>query len=152
MNRVVFIDTNVPIYATGRDHPYKEPCAQILRLIAEQPRSFVTSSEVLQELLHHYLASNRWNLGRQALRDFTEVMQGRIEPVLPVDVQTAANLADNYSDVNARDLVHVAVMLRFGITRIISADADFDRVEEVQRLNPLMVGEWSDSILDSGAG
>ena len=152
MSRVVFIDTNVPIYAIGRDHPYKEPCAQILRMIAEESSSFVTSSEVLQELLHHYLASGRWNLGREVLRDFTEVMVGRIEPVLPEDVQSAADLADNYSDVSARDLVHVAVMLRLGVIPIISADSDFDWVTEVQRLNPLEVEEWSPSFFDSGGG
>ena len=149
MNREVFIDTNVPIYAAGRDHPYKDPCAQILRMIAEEPSSFVTSSEVLQELMHHYLASGRWNQGREVLRGFTDVMVGRIEPVLPEDVQSAANLADHYPDVSSRDLVHVAVMLRLGINRTVSADADFDRVGEVQRLNPLEVEEWSSSFLDT---
>ena len=60
MSLAVFIDANVPIYAAGGDHPYKEPCAQILRMAAEEPQSFVSDSEVLQELMHRYLASGRW--------------------------------------------------------------------------------------------
>ena len=60
MNPVVFIDANVPIYAAGREHPYKGPCTRILRLVAEQPQSFVTDSEILQELMHRYLATGRW--------------------------------------------------------------------------------------------
>ena len=60
MSLAVFIDANVPIYAAGGDHPYKEPCAQILRMAAEEPQSFVSDSEVLQELMPRYLASGRW--------------------------------------------------------------------------------------------
>ena len=37
MNLVVFIDANIPIYPAGRDHPYKEPYARILRLLADDP-------------------------------------------------------------------------------------------------------------------
>ena len=37
MSPAVFIDANVPIYAAGGDHPLKEPCARILRSMAEDP-------------------------------------------------------------------------------------------------------------------
>ena len=46
MSRVVFIDANVPIYAAGREHRYREPCSRVLLLVAEHPR-FVTDAEVL---------------------------------------------------------------------------------------------------------
>ena len=42
---------------------------------------FVTDSEVLQEMMHRYLASGRWTLGREVVRAFAEAMRGRIEPV-----------------------------------------------------------------------
>ena len=51
----VFIDANVPIYPADRDHPYKDPCARILRMLADDPQFFVTDSEVLQEMMHRYL-------------------------------------------------------------------------------------------------
>ena len=35
MSPVVFIDTNIPIYASGREHLYKEPCARIMRIASE---------------------------------------------------------------------------------------------------------------------
>ena len=74
MSPAVFIDANVPIYASGGDHPLKEPCAHILRGVAQDPRPFATDSEVLQELLHRYLALERWELGREVLRAFAETM------------------------------------------------------------------------------
>ena len=147
MNRAVFIDANVPIYAAGRDHPYKEPCAQILLMVAEEPRSFVTNAEVLQELMHRYLASGRWSLGRDVLRGFAEVMHGVIEPVLSEDVLLAAELADTHAGVSARDLIHAAVMQRLELERIISADTDFDRLEGVVRLDPVRIEEWGSTIL-----
>ena len=142
MSPVVFIDANVPIYAAGGDHPLKEPCARILRSVAEDPQPFVTDSEVFQELLHRYLALGRWELGREVLRAFAEAMDGRVEPVLAEDVLSASRLADRHPDVSARDLVHAAVMQRMGTSRIISADSDFDRIEGLERFDPGQSGAW----------
>lgn len=75
MSPVVFIDANVPIYAAGRAHPYKDPCANVLSLVAEKPLDYVTDAEVLQELAHRYLAQDRWALGREVIRTFALVMQ-----------------------------------------------------------------------------
>ncbi len=136
MTPAVFIDANVPIYAAGGDHPLKEPCARILRSVAEDPKPFLTDSEVLQELLHRYLALGRWELGREVVRAFAEAMHGRIEAVHAEDVLAASGLADRHPGVSARDLVHAAVMQRMGVGRIISSDTDFDRMEGVERLDP----------------
>ena len=38
-------------------------------------------------------------------------------------------------------------MQRLGTDRIISVDADFDRLTGVTRLNPADVKEWGDSVL-----
>ena len=146
MSPAVFIDTNVPIYAAGGDHPLREPCSRILRSVAEGPRPFVTDSEVLQELLHRYLALGRWELGREVIRTFAEAMHGRVEPVHAEDVLTASGLANRQSSVSARDLVHTAVMQRMRTGRIISADTDFDRIEGVERLDPARIGEWEPTI------
>ena len=149
MNPVVFIDANIPIYAAGRDHPYKEPCARILRVLADAPQYFVTNSEVLQEIMHRYLVSRRWTLGREVVRVLAEAMHGRIEPVHGEDVILATELADRHPRVSARDLVHAAVMQRLGVSRIISADTDFDCLEGIDRLDPIRIEEWEDSILST---
>ena len=150
MSPAVFVDANVPIYAAGGDHPYKEPCARILLMAADAPKSFVTDSEILQELMHRYLASRRWELGRVVLQTFAEAMDGRIEPVLAEDILSASQLADRHSHVSARDLVHAAVMQRLGTNRIISADTDFDQLPGIDRLDPAHVGECESSILSRG--
>ena len=152
MSLAAFIDANVPIYASGRENPNKEPCARVLMMAAEHPSSFVTDAEVLQELMHRYLALRRWALGREVLQGFAGLMQGRIEPIYDEDTLLAARLADSHNGISARDLLHAAVMRRLGTDRIISADADFDRLPGVTRLDPARVGEWVDSVLERGGG
>ncbi len=143
----VLIDANVPVCAAGRPHSNKEPCARIMEMIVEQPVAFFTDVEVLQELVHLYNASGRWALGREVLRDFIEVMHDRIEPVYVEDMNVAAILADEHPGVSARDLVHAAVMRRVGADIIISADSDFDRIPNINRLYPAEMGEWSSLVL-----
>ncbi len=147
MSPATFIDANIPIYAAGRTHQLKEPCVEILLLAAEHPQSFVTDAEVLQELLHRYLSLRLWPLGREAFRRFSELMQDRIEVVQAVDVQHAAVLADANQELGGRDLLHAAVMQRLGLRRIISADTDFDRLPEIERLDPAHLAAWQHSVV-----
>ncbi|MSQ14695.1 MAG: PIN domain-containing protein [Dehalococcoidia bacterium] len=146
MTPAAFIDTNVPIYAAGRPHQLKDPCVQILLLVAEQPQAFTTNAEVLQELIHRYLALRLWPQGREVFRRFTELMRGRVEAVQAVDVERAADLADSFPELAARDLLHAAMMQRLGLHRIISADTDFDRISELERLDPAHLVIWQHSI------
>lgn len=153
MSLAAFIDANVPIYAAGRPHPLKEPCIQILLLAAENPQAFVTDAEVLQELLHRYLSLRLWPQGRKAFRRFSELMQDRIEAVRAEDVRRAAEMADAYEELGARDLLHAAVMQRLGLHQIVSADTSFDRLLGVERLDPAQVEVWWQSVVhgdDSG--
>ena len=152
MSPAAFLDTNVPIYATGGAHQQKAPCLRVMDLAARHPRAFVTDVEVLQELMHRYLSSGRWSLGREVISMFAEVMRNRIEPVHVSDMRVASALADDHPGIGARDLLHASVMQRLGLERIISADRDFDRLPGVIRLDPSTVDEWEGSVLNLNGG
>ena len=147
MSPAAFIDANVPIHASGRESPYKQPCARVLMMAAERPASFVTDTEVFQELMHRYLSLDRWAKGREVFHGFAEVMRYRVEPMYVEDVDLAANLADSHPGVRDTNLLHMAVMRRLGVYQIISPDTDFDRLPGITRLDPAQVGEWGDSVL-----
>ena len=149
---IAFLDTNVPLYAAGEDHPYREPCIRVLSVAAAYPSSFVTDVEVLQELIHRSLALRRWDHGRSVLREFAGLMHGRIEPFYVEDIELAATLADQYSGIDARDFIHAAVMRRLGVEYIVSADRDFDRLPGIIRLDPAAVDEWEGSVLRVNGG
>ena len=80
------------------------------------------------------------------VEQFLVLMEGRIESVHVADVEDATRLADRYHEVGARDLLHTAVMRRLGTTRIVSADADFDRIAGVERLDLAEVDSWIASV------
>jgi predicted nucleic acid-binding protein len=143
-----FLDANIPIYAAGRDHPLKQPCAQILVLAAQYPQAFLTDAEVLQEILHRYLSVRLWEQGRQVLRDFVDLMGNRVQAVMARDVEYAARLADEVAGLSARDFVHAAVIARLGVRQIITADRGFDRLSAVQRLDPAAVNLWRNRVLE----
>ena len=119
MHRATFIDADVPIYAAGREHPYREPCIRVLAAVNENPDGFVTDAEVFQEIMHHYRRTQRWDAGQTVVESFAAMMRGRVSPVT-ID----------------------AVMRRLGVTRIVTADADFGRVPGAVRLDPVDFGEW----------
>ena len=142
MTSVAFVDANVPIYAAGGEHQYRDSCVRIILAIADNPTHFMTDAEVLQELAHHYRRTNRWVIGREIFRRFEMLLQGRIEPTYPEDVSQAARMADAGYQSSTRDLVHVSVMQRCGANLCISADMDFDRIPGVRRLDPLELNAW----------
>lgn len=148
MSPPVFLDANIPIYAAGQPHPLKKSCVQILMLAARQPQAFLTDAEVLQELLHRYLALRLWPRAKWVFQHFATLMRERVEPVLVDDVELAASLADRHPGLSARDLLHAAVMARVGAWLIVSADAGFDHLPDIERLDPAVFSAWRDRVVE----
>jgi predicted nucleic acid-binding protein len=114
---VIFVDTNVLMYAVGRKHPFREEARDFFRTALESEEVLVTSAEVLQELLHAYLP-----VGRSATLDAALALaQGRCAQLWPVevdDVLLARNLMDRHPGLGARDLLHLACCRRRGVKRV----------------------------------
>lgn len=134
------------MYAAGRAHPLREPSRAILAL-AQSDERFFTNAEVFQELLHRYRSIGLWGARVQHYTDFMTLMQGRIESIVADDMEVAARLAQAYPELASRDLVHLAVALRMGAQYIVTADAGFDDVAEIERLNPAAVDDWRSRVL-----
>ena len=136
-----FLDSNIPMYAAGTDHPYREPCQRVLRLSARGVLAAVTSAEVLQEILHRYLALRRPAEAVAITQDLI-VICGCILPVTLDDIERALELVGSQPHIPARDLLHVAVMQSNGISHIISADVHFDGLPGITRLDPADIAIW----------
>ncbi len=131
----VFLDTNIFVYAAGREHPHKAPCLQVLREVANGSLSAVTSVEVIQELLHLFSRRSQRLDGIMLCRRVLALIP---EP-LPVErktVELLCKLAEKYPDKGTRDLLHLASMVAAGIQQIVSVDQDFELFDEVERLEP----------------
>ena len=131
---MILIDSNVPMYLVGAEHPNKDGARRMVeRSIAAKER-LVTDAEVFQEILHRYVAIGR----HEAAEDAFDVLIGLVFDVLPielVDVQRARSLVFGPGNLSARDAIHVAVMQRRGIDRVMTFDAAFDRVPGIRRVS-----------------
>jgi hypothetical protein len=117
---VVFVDTNVFVYAVGRPHPLREEAQHSLRDRVAAGVPLATSAEVLQELLHIYLPVGRLASLDAALhlaRDLTTIW-----PVEASDVAAARDMAAVESGLGARDLLHLAVCRRRAATGLLTFD------------------------------
>src|SRR5439155_1734473 len=56
---MIFVDSNVPMYLVGADHPHKAAARRLLERAIVDDESLTTDVEVLQELLHRYLTIGR---------------------------------------------------------------------------------------------
>ncbi len=61
----VFIDTSIPMYAAGKEHPLKAGCLEIMRSIARAELEAYTDLEVFQEILYRYFSINKRAFGLQ---------------------------------------------------------------------------------------
>ncbi len=131
-----FIDTNIPMYATGTEHAYRDPCRKVIKAIAAESLDAVTDAEVFQEILCRYLYINRRETGLQVFDRFHTLMEGKVMPVTMREVNMAREMVNVYPALSPRDLIHLAVMVHHRITHIISTDRVFDTVPTITRVDP----------------
>jgi predicted nucleic acid-binding protein len=130
---VIFIDSNIPMYLVGATHPNKDVARRLLEQCITRGDRLVTDAEVLQEVLHRYVAINR----RDAIQPAFAALLGVVDHVFPIelaDIERAKGLLLGVSPLSARDAVHVAIMQRYEVNRILSFDAGFDSVEWIDRM------------------
>ena len=130
---MIFVDANVPMYLVGGDHPNKTAVMGLLPILTAAGEQFVTDVEVYQEILHRYHATQRLEVVDAAF----EALDYLVSSILVFerdDVLEAKDLLDSAPGLSARDAIHLAVMQREGVTRILSFDRAFDAFPALERL------------------
>jgi predicted nucleic acid-binding protein len=128
---VIFVDSNVPMYLVGAEHPNKAIARRLLERAITDGERLVTDAEVLQEILHRYVAINR----REAIQPATDALLDIVDEVFAVeraDVDRARRIVLSTPH-SARDAIHLAIVRRQGVGRILTFDRGFDAVDGVVR-------------------
>ena len=102
-------------------HPHKLDAQRLLESAVSAGELLLTDAEVLQEICNRYAAIGR----RDAIQPAFDALLGIVDDVLPIDLQDAQSAKDillRYESLSARDAIHLAVMNRHGIDRIMSFD------------------------------
>ncbi|HEY6878830.1 MAG TPA: type II toxin-antitoxin system VapC family toxin [Polyangiales bacterium] len=116
---MIFVDTNVVMFAVGREHPLRAEAREFFESNLDAP--LCTSAEVLQELIHAYLPVQRMATLAAA---FTLVERSvpQIFPIEAEDVRSALMLVDRHPELGSRDLLHLAICRRHAIKKIKTFD------------------------------
>lgn len=122
------------MYLIGAPHPHKSDAQRLLEKLVSEGQRLVTDAEVLQEILHRYVAINR----RDAIQSAFDALLGIVDQVLPVDrttVEHAKEIVLGRQQMSARDAVHAAVMEQHNIDQILTFDSGFDAFPGIKRVS-----------------
>ena len=131
---MILIDSNIPMYLIGAPHPHKSDAQRLLEKLVSDRQRLVTDAEVLQEILHRYVAIDR----RDAIQPAFDALLGVVDQVLAVDravAERAKEIVLGRRQISARDAVHLAVMEQHGIEQILTFDSGFDGFPGIKRLS-----------------
>jgi predicted nucleic acid-binding protein len=131
---VIFVDSNIPMYLVGADHPHKRSSLALLEQMAAEKKMLVTNTEVLQEILHRYTAIRRKDFIQKALDALYDFVD-EVFAVAESDVLEAKELLLAYDPLSARDALHAAHMKRLKIETIFSFDQGFDVLPGLKRVS-----------------
>ena len=131
---MILVDSNIPMYLVGAPHAHKSDARRLLEKVVSERQSLVTDAEVLQEILHRYVAIDR----RDAIQPAFDALIGIVDQVLAVDrsiAERGKQIILGYRQLSARDAVHIAVMEHHGIEQIMTFDSGFDGFPGITRLS-----------------
>ncbi|MDR0627000.1 MAG: type II toxin-antitoxin system VapC family toxin [Bifidobacteriaceae bacterium] len=129
------VDSNIPIYALGGEHPAKSPCLALLRAAGVGQFRGVASTEMVQELIYHRLrvTANR-SVAVGDGRDVAAIFE--IRPFDGAVLAEAMRLIEHTTTIRGRDAVHAATALANGIGIVISTDSAFAEAPGLTWLDP----------------
>jgi len=130
---VIFVDSNVPMYLVGAEHPNKHAARRLLERSIATSELLVSDVEVVQEILHRYASIGR----RDAIAPCVDALLGIADEVFDITLQEALRARElvlSHESLSARDAIHVAVMERHAVQRILSFDRGFDAVDGIERI------------------
>lgn len=132
---MIFVDSNIPMYLIGASARHSAEARHMLEHAIADGEKLVTNAEVLQEILHRYVAIGR----ADAIQPAFDALLGVVDEVYPVtqeDVERAKGiLLGAGGRRSARDAIHIATMERHRVPQIMSFDAGFDGFPGIERLS-----------------
>ncbi|HKZ92391.1 MAG TPA: type II toxin-antitoxin system VapC family toxin [Candidatus Limnocylindrales bacterium] len=130
---MIFVDSNVPMYVAGSDHPLRHPARHFLERARRGTIEICTSTEVLQEILYRYAALGRIDLATSVYDLFVQLCPV-VLPVTLTDTDRARTMLPATTGISVRDSIHAAVMLNNDVSEIATFDEGFDRIAGISRV------------------
>ncbi len=136
---MIYLDTNVIIYAIENHPKYGKKCKQILEDIESEKLKACCSVLILAETINVLTKINKQLKGRGQLDISKNIDAVMSLPIMWLDMNFAViKKASEYNyNISGIDYIHIATMELNSIAKVISADADFDEADLIKRVDPL---------------
>lgn len=121
---MIVLDTTVLVYAVGTDHPFRKPCQELIRAVADSTIQATTTIEVIQEFTHVRARRRGRGDASDLARDYIELLS----PLLIVeetDLREGLRLYEEGEGFGSFDAVLAAASHAAGAKAIVSADTGF---------------------------
>ena len=128
------MDSNVFFYAKIQDKVFGKSCSRVLSGIASKEIDASTSALAALEVAN---ALRKYGRPDEVTDEVRAIFSLGIDvyPLEPSDVREAAEIYLE-AKISPYDCAHAAIMRRNGLSTIISADKEFDRVKWLKRVDP----------------
>jgi predicted nucleic acid-binding protein len=129
-----YVDSNVFFYSKIMDKKYGQSCSTIVRSIATRKLDVAISSLIILEVAN---ALRKYGKAEDVAPEVRAISTLGIQAyqMEASDVQEAAEIFEQ-AGINPYDCLHAAIMKRYNLNQIISADKEFDRLEWLKRIDP----------------
>ncbi len=133
-----FIDSNVFFYAKIMDRVFGKSCSEIIRDVASGSLQASTSALVPIEVAN---ALRKYGMANDIVDEVRAIFSLGLE-VYSLDSADAQEAAEIYAatGISPYDCLHVAVMKRNGLSEIVFADKEFEKIPWIKRLDPKSMG------------
>ena len=129
---MILIDSNIPMYLVGTSSPHKTDAQRLLERLVSERQRLVTDAEVLQEILHRYVAINRRHDIQPAFDSLRSVCTESCPSTGPLSSAQNRLLLRSASP---RVMQFIWPHGKHGIQRILTFDSGFDGFPGVTRLS-----------------
>ncbi|MCD6491909.1 MAG: type II toxin-antitoxin system VapC family toxin [Candidatus Njordarchaeia archaeon] len=130
----IFIDSNIFFYSIIRDRKYGNASAKIITHIYERKITATITSIILLEVANA-LRKYRVQSIEMKIKSIVS-LPIKIFDVNTVTIREAIKLSEQYK-ISPYDATHAVICIRNGINTVISADKEFDKIKELERIDPL---------------
>ena len=138
---MIYLDTNVIIYAIANDEKYGKSCKNILLDIESKKIEVCASTLVLVEIIN--VLNNLNKILKKDSKKELDIKKN-VDSILSLpiiwfnlDLFIIKRAAEYKYNIIGVDYLHMASMEINSVTQIISADKELDKVEFIKRIDPL---------------
>jgi predicted nucleic acid-binding protein len=127
---LIFLDTNVLVYAIGTEHPAREPARRVIEAVTDGRTEATTTLDVIQEFVHVYSRRRPRSEAVLTGRRYATLLAPLAVPG-PNELEAGLQLFEQHDGLGAFDAVLAATAQASDARALVSADRAFAAVKRL---------------------